>query len=110
MFDVFTVKAETKKFVEEELSNISMPEMRGQEGRFQYTIKEYVYFIYCHAVMLHTLCPQTPAGWQHTEFDRKESQVVLRRRNKYLNIIYKNIGYKYLCKFNNSWTEELHSM
>lgn len=34
------LKAETKKFVEEELSNISMPEMRGEEGRFQYTIKD----------------------------------------------------------------------
>lgn len=34
------LKAETKRFVEEELSNISMPEMRGQEGRFQYTIKD----------------------------------------------------------------------
>uniref|UniRef100_A0A672N860 Phospholipid transfer protein-like n=1 Tax=Sinocyclocheilus grahami TaxID=75366 RepID=A0A672N860_SINGR len=34
------LKAETKKFVEEELSNITMPEMRGKEGRFQYTIKD----------------------------------------------------------------------
>ncbi|XP_052456301.1 phospholipid transfer protein [Carassius gibelio] len=33
------LKAETKRFVEEELSNISMPEMQGKEGRFQYTIK-----------------------------------------------------------------------
>lgn len=32
------LKAETKKFVEEELSNITMPEMQGSEGRFQYTI------------------------------------------------------------------------
>ncbi|TRY89657.1 hypothetical protein DNTS_021530 [Danionella cerebrum] len=32
------LKAETKKFVEEELSNITMPEMKGDEGRFQYTI------------------------------------------------------------------------
>uniref|UniRef100_A0A9J7YQJ2 Phospholipid transfer protein n=1 Tax=Cyprinus carpio carpio TaxID=630221 RepID=A0A9J7YQJ2_CYPCA len=40
------LKTETKRFVEEELSNITMPEMRGEEGRFQYTIKEYVYFIY----------------------------------------------------------------
>uniref|UniRef100_A0A673J4B0 Phospholipid transfer protein-like n=1 Tax=Sinocyclocheilus rhinocerous TaxID=307959 RepID=A0A673J4B0_9TELE len=34
------LKAETKRFVEEELSNITMPEMRGEEGRFQYTIKD----------------------------------------------------------------------
>ena len=34
------VKYETQKFVEEELSNITMPEMKGKEGRFQYTIKE----------------------------------------------------------------------
>ena len=34
------VKYETQKFVEEELSNISMPEMKGKEGRFQYTITE----------------------------------------------------------------------
>uniref|UniRef100_A0A8C1KP66 Phospholipid transfer protein n=1 Tax=Cyprinus carpio TaxID=7962 RepID=A0A8C1KP66_CYPCA len=34
------LKTETKKFVEEELSNITMPEMRGEEGRFQYTIKD----------------------------------------------------------------------
>ncbi|XP_016312845.1 phospholipid transfer protein-like [Sinocyclocheilus anshuiensis] len=34
------LKAETKRFVEEELSNITMPEMRGKEGRFQYTIKD----------------------------------------------------------------------
>uniref|UniRef100_A0A3Q3AU11 Phospholipid transfer protein n=1 Tax=Kryptolebias marmoratus TaxID=37003 RepID=A0A3Q3AU11_KRYMA len=32
------MKFETQKFVEEELSNISMPEMKGKEGRFQYTI------------------------------------------------------------------------
>lgn len=32
------LKFETQKFVEEELSNISMPEMMGKEGRFQYTI------------------------------------------------------------------------
>uniref|UniRef100_A0A8C1SIX7 Phospholipid transfer protein n=1 Tax=Cyprinus carpio TaxID=7962 RepID=A0A8C1SIX7_CYPCA len=34
------LKTETKRFVEEELSNITMPEMRGEEGRFQYTIKD----------------------------------------------------------------------
>ncbi|XP_042370908.1 phospholipid transfer protein-like [Plectropomus leopardus] len=34
------LKSETEKFVEEELSNISMPEMKGQEGRFQYTITD----------------------------------------------------------------------
>uniref|UniRef100_A0AAQ6AER0 Phospholipid transfer protein n=1 Tax=Amphiprion ocellaris TaxID=80972 RepID=A0AAQ6AER0_AMPOC len=28
------------RFVEEELSNISMPDMKGKEGRFQYTITE----------------------------------------------------------------------
>ncbi|XP_056605767.1 phospholipid transfer protein isoform X2 [Triplophysa dalaica] len=33
------LKSQTKKFVEEEISNITMPEMRGSEGRFQYTIK-----------------------------------------------------------------------
>ncbi|KAM8917377.1 phospholipid transfer protein isoform 2-T2 [Spinachia spinachia] len=32
------LKFETQRFVEEELSNISMPEMKGTEGRFQYTI------------------------------------------------------------------------
>ncbi|XP_040058555.1 phospholipid transfer protein [Gasterosteus aculeatus] len=32
------LKFETQKFVEEELSNITMPEMKGKEGRFQYTI------------------------------------------------------------------------
>uniref|UniRef100_A0A3B4F174 Phospholipid transfer protein-like n=2 Tax=Pundamilia nyererei TaxID=303518 RepID=A0A3B4F174_9CICH len=37
---VFTVKYETQKFVEEELSNISMPEMKGEDGRFQYTITD----------------------------------------------------------------------
>uniref|UniRef100_A0A3P9PMU3 Phospholipid transfer protein n=1 Tax=Poecilia reticulata TaxID=8081 RepID=A0A3P9PMU3_POERE len=31
---------ETQRFVEEELSNISMPEMKGTEGRFQYTITD----------------------------------------------------------------------
>uniref|UniRef100_A0A6Q2XLA7 Phospholipid transfer protein n=1 Tax=Esox lucius TaxID=8010 RepID=A0A6Q2XLA7_ESOLU len=30
----------TQKFVAEELSNITMPEMKGNEGRFQYTIRE----------------------------------------------------------------------
>uniref|UniRef100_A0A673A2P4 Phospholipid transfer protein n=1 Tax=Sphaeramia orbicularis TaxID=375764 RepID=A0A673A2P4_9TELE len=35
------LKAETQRFVEEELSNISMPEMEGKEGRFQYTITKY---------------------------------------------------------------------
>lgn len=39
------VKSQTKKFVEEEISNITMPEMRGSEGRFQYTIKKYVLHI-----------------------------------------------------------------
>lgn len=34
------LKSETQKFVEEELSNISMPDMKGKEGRFQYTITE----------------------------------------------------------------------
>ncbi|KAK5600136.1 hypothetical protein CRENBAI_007494 [Crenichthys baileyi] len=34
------LKFETQKFVEEELSNISMPEMKGEEGRFQYTITD----------------------------------------------------------------------
>lgn len=32
------LKHETLRFVEEELSNISMPEMHGKEGRFKYTI------------------------------------------------------------------------
>uniref|UniRef100_A0A7N8XQ15 Phospholipid transfer protein n=1 Tax=Mastacembelus armatus TaxID=205130 RepID=A0A7N8XQ15_9TELE len=36
----FLLKLETQKFVEEELSNISMPEMKGKEGRFQYTITD----------------------------------------------------------------------
>lgn len=34
------LRFETQKFVEEELSNISMPEMKGKEGRFQYTITD----------------------------------------------------------------------
>ncbi|XP_014869964.1 phospholipid transfer protein isoform X1 [Poecilia latipinna] len=34
------LKLETQRFVEEELSNISMPEMKGTEGRFQYTITD----------------------------------------------------------------------
>ncbi|XP_028432149.1 phospholipid transfer protein isoform X2 [Perca flavescens] len=34
------LKFETQRFVEEELSNISMPEMMGKEGRFQYTITD----------------------------------------------------------------------
>lgn len=34
------LKFETQKFVEEELGNISMPEMKGKEGRFQYTITD----------------------------------------------------------------------
>ncbi|CAN9512219.1 unnamed protein product [Ophioblennius macclurei] len=34
------LKTETLKFVEEELSNISMPEMKGKDGRFQYTITD----------------------------------------------------------------------
>uniref|UniRef100_A0A8C7Z2Z7 Phospholipid transfer protein n=1 Tax=Oryzias sinensis TaxID=183150 RepID=A0A8C7Z2Z7_9TELE len=34
------MKSETEKFVEEELCNISMPEMMGKEGRFQYTITD----------------------------------------------------------------------
>uniref|UniRef100_A0A3Q3BUQ8 Phospholipid transfer protein n=1 Tax=Haplochromis burtoni TaxID=8153 RepID=A0A3Q3BUQ8_HAPBU len=34
------LKYETQKFVEEELSNISMPEMKGEDGRFQYTITD----------------------------------------------------------------------
>ncbi|TKS65006.1 Phospholipid transfer protein [Collichthys lucidus] len=37
------LKYETLKFVEEELSNISMPEMKGQDGHFQYNITEYNY-------------------------------------------------------------------
>ncbi|XP_029005966.1 phospholipid transfer protein isoform X1 [Betta splendens] len=34
------LKFETQKFVEEELSNITMPEMKGSEGRFHYTITD----------------------------------------------------------------------
>ncbi|KAM4588617.1 phospholipid transfer protein [Odontesthes bonariensis] len=34
------LKVETQKFVEEELSSISMPEMKGKDGRFQYTITD----------------------------------------------------------------------
>lgn len=34
------LKMETQKFVEEELSNISMPEMNGKDGRFQYNITD----------------------------------------------------------------------
>ncbi|XP_041835919.1 phospholipid transfer protein [Melanotaenia boesemani] len=34
------LKFETQKFVEEELSSINMPEMKGKEGRFQYTIND----------------------------------------------------------------------
>ncbi|XP_049590233.1 phospholipid transfer protein isoform X2 [Syngnathus scovelli] len=34
------LKWETQKFVEEELSNISMPEMSGKEGNFQYTVSD----------------------------------------------------------------------
>uniref|UniRef100_A0A8D0DCF8 Phospholipid transfer protein n=1 Tax=Sander lucioperca TaxID=283035 RepID=A0A8D0DCF8_SANLU len=34
------LKFETQRFVEEELGNISMPEMIGKEGRFQYTITD----------------------------------------------------------------------
>ena len=40
LFFVLSVKFETQKFVEEELSNISIPEMEGKDGRFQYTITE----------------------------------------------------------------------
>uniref|UniRef100_A0AAQ6AJ36 Phospholipid transfer protein n=1 Tax=Amphiprion ocellaris TaxID=80972 RepID=A0AAQ6AJ36_AMPOC len=40
VYFVFPVKSETQRFVEEELSNISMPDMKGKEGRFQYTITE----------------------------------------------------------------------
>ncbi|XP_072540945.1 phospholipid transfer protein [Salminus brasiliensis] len=32
------LKYETQRFVEEELGNITMPEMHGKEGRFQYSI------------------------------------------------------------------------
>lgn len=38
---MFAVKFETQTFVEEELSNITIPEMKGKEGRFQYTLTEY---------------------------------------------------------------------
>lgn len=34
------LKFETQKFVEEELGNISMPEMKGTEGHFQYSITD----------------------------------------------------------------------
>ncbi|KAM9408147.1 phospholipid transfer protein [Pholidichthys leucotaenia] len=34
------LKLETQKFVEEELGNISMPEMNGTEGNFQYSITD----------------------------------------------------------------------
>ncbi|XP_028855103.1 phospholipid transfer protein [Denticeps clupeoides] len=34
------LKYETQKFVEEELSNMTMPEMHGKDGNFQYSIKE----------------------------------------------------------------------
>ncbi|KAM9859635.1 phospholipid transfer protein [Aulostomus maculatus] len=34
------LKFETQKFVEEELGNITMPEMQGNEGRFQYNITD----------------------------------------------------------------------
>ncbi|XP_068172304.1 phospholipid transfer protein isoform X2 [Antennarius striatus] len=34
------LKSETLKFVEEELSNITIPEMKGKDGRFQYTITD----------------------------------------------------------------------
>ncbi|KAJ8358604.1 hypothetical protein SKAU_G00151290 [Synaphobranchus kaupii] len=34
------LKTETQRFVEEELGNMTMPEMQGKDGRFQYTIKE----------------------------------------------------------------------
>ncbi|XP_013869334.1 phospholipid transfer protein [Austrofundulus limnaeus] len=34
------LRLETQKFVEEELSNINIPEMKGTEGRFQYTITD----------------------------------------------------------------------
>ncbi|XP_040015602.1 phospholipid transfer protein isoform X1 [Xiphias gladius] len=34
------LKFETQKFVEEELSNISMPEIERKDGRFQYTITD----------------------------------------------------------------------
>ncbi|CAL9696437.1 unnamed protein product [Knipowitschia caucasica] len=34
------LKAETQRFVEQEISDIVMPEMMGKEGRFQYTITD----------------------------------------------------------------------
>ncbi|MBN3306247.1 PLTP protein, partial [Amia calva] len=34
------LRYETLKFVEEELENITIPDLEGKEGRFQYTIKE----------------------------------------------------------------------
>ncbi|XP_020783374.1 phospholipid transfer protein [Boleophthalmus pectinirostris] len=34
------LKAETQRFVEQEISDIVMPEMLGKEGRFQYTITD----------------------------------------------------------------------
>uniref|UniRef100_A0A3B4AFL0 Phospholipid transfer protein n=1 Tax=Periophthalmus magnuspinnatus TaxID=409849 RepID=A0A3B4AFL0_9GOBI len=34
------MKAETQRFVEQEISDIVMPEMQGNEGRFQYTITD----------------------------------------------------------------------
>uniref|UniRef100_A0AAR2IV54 Lipid-binding serum glycoprotein C-terminal domain-containing protein n=1 Tax=Pygocentrus nattereri TaxID=42514 RepID=A0AAR2IV54_PYGNA len=34
------LKYETQKFVEQELGNITMPEMHGKEGRFQYSITD----------------------------------------------------------------------
>uniref|UniRef100_A0A674B938 Phospholipid transfer protein n=1 Tax=Salmo trutta TaxID=8032 RepID=A0A674B938_SALTR len=37
---VLTVSSGWSKFVVEELSNITMPEMKGNEGRFEYTINE----------------------------------------------------------------------
>lgn len=48
---VFSVKSETQKFVEEELSNITMPEMKGKEGRFQYTITEYQSAFYVKQIL-----------------------------------------------------------
>uniref|UniRef100_A0A4W4EVM6 Phospholipid transfer protein n=1 Tax=Electrophorus electricus TaxID=8005 RepID=A0A4W4EVM6_ELEEL len=39
-FCAFSVKHETQKFVEEELGNITMPEMHGKEGSFQYSITD----------------------------------------------------------------------
>ncbi|MFT7811980.1 phospholipid transfer protein, partial [Arapaima gigas] len=34
------LKHETQKFVEEELENITIPDLKGSEGRFQYTIQD----------------------------------------------------------------------